>query len=145
MLASGQLHFNCNSRQLANELSFASICCVPALPAAAVREGSPLLPLLPGLSPGEGKPRSPSAGAQLRGLTPATDLVRGGVASDVLMPSSLLWSKACVVVLPVNRFFYPSCYPTANSSSGQDHPRLPKGLHVNGLITGIKVPWESWL
>lgn len=104
-------------------------------------EGSLLLPLLLGLSPGEGKTWSPSAVAQqatapLRGLTPSTDLVRGVVASDVLMPSSLLWSKGCVLGLPVNRFFYPSCYRTANSWSRQDHPRLPNGLHLNGLITG---------
>ena len=43
-LALGQLHFNCNRKELANELSFARICFFPALPAALVLGGQPAVP-----------------------------------------------------------------------------------------------------
>lgn len=54
-LALGQLHFNCNRKELANEPSFARICSFPAV---MVLGDSLLFLLLLRLSAGEGKMQS---------------------------------------------------------------------------------------
>lgn len=59
-LALGQLHFNCNRKEVANELALLPESAFSlALPAAMVLGGQPVFLLLLGLSPGEGKFQSP--------------------------------------------------------------------------------------